>query len=61
LVVKTPAKDYDDSYFISYAKTRTDEDTYMVTNDLFRDYVEKKKDPREKETERLWIIEKSIR
>ena len=33
----------------------------MVTNDLFRDYVDKKKDSREKETERLWISERSIR
>ena len=31
-----------------------------MTNDLFRDYIEKQKDSRTKEKEKMWIKEKSI-
>jgi hypothetical protein len=33
---------------------------FIVTNDLFRDYVEKQKDNRTKEKEKMWIKEKLI-
>jgi hypothetical protein len=57
LVVQTPPQDYDDEYCIFYAKQN---DLFIVTNDLFRDFVEKQKDNRSKEKERMWIKEKSI-
>ena len=57
LIVQTPAQDYDDSYCIQYCKEKS---AYIVTNDLYRDYLEKKTDNRIRETERLWILEKRI-
>ena len=36
--MSTPSQDYDDSYCIKYAK---DDGAYIVTNDRFRDYIEK--------------------
>lgn len=57
LIIQTPAQDYDDSYCIQYCKQNN---SYIVTNDLFRDYVEKIVDSRKRESERLWIIEKRI-
>jgi len=57
-VVQTPPQDYDDDYCISYAKQN---DLFIVTNDMFRDYIEKqKKDNRIKEKERMWMKEKLI-
>jgi len=52
-VVKTPPQDYDDSYSIQYAK-RTH--GYLVTNDKYRDFLEKSKDPKDKR----WIKDHSI-
>ena len=57
LVIQSPPQDYDDSYCIQYAKTH---DSFIVTNDLFRDYLEKITDNRKRETERIWIKERSI-
>ena len=57
LVIQSPPQDYDDSYCIQYAKNH---DSFIVTNDLFRDYLEKINDNRKRETERIWIKERSI-
>ena len=38
LLVNTPSQDYDDSYCINYAKKFN---AFMVTNDKFRDYIDK--------------------
>ena len=57
LVVKSPPQDYDDSYCIQYAKMH---DAFIVTNDLFRDYIEGIKDKTKKETERKWRDVKCI-
>ena len=51
LVVKSPPQDYDDSYCIQYAKKH---DAFIVSNDLFRDYIDNIKDKTERETERKW-------
>jgi len=57
LVVQTPPQDYDDSYCIQYAKQNN---AYIVTNDLFRDYFENITDQRKRETEKMWVKEKCI-
>jgi hypothetical protein len=57
LVVQTPPQDYDDSYVIQYAKKY---DAFIVTNDMYRDYLENIKDNRLRETERMWTKEKLI-
>jgi hypothetical protein len=57
LVVQTPAQDYDDSYCIQYCKEK---DAFIVTNDLFRDYLDKIPDSRKREAEKKWIIDKRI-
>ncbi len=57
LVIQSPPQDYDDSYCIQYAKNH---EAFIVTNDLFRDYLDKINDNRKRETERIWIKEKSI-
>lgn len=57
LVVQSPPQDYDDSYCIQYAKKY---DAFIVTNDLFRDYIDKIKDKGKKETEKMWVKERSI-
>ena len=51
LVVKSPPQDYDDSYCIQYAKKH---DAFVVSNDLFRDYIDSIKDKTERETEKKW-------
>jgi len=38
LLVVTPPQDYDDSYVIKYAQSK---DGCILTNDMYRDYVEK--------------------
>lgn len=57
LVVQTPPQDYDDSYCIQYAKQTN---AFIVTNDLFRDYLENINDSRKRETEKMWVKEKCI-
>jgi hypothetical protein len=57
LVIKTPPQDYDDSYCIQYAKKHK---AFIVTNDLFRDYLDKIVDNKQRETERMWIQETRI-
>jgi len=57
LVVKSPPQDYDDSYCIQYAKTH---DAFIVSNDMFRDYIENIKDKAERETEKNWRDVKCI-
>jgi hypothetical protein len=57
LVVQTPPQDYDDSYCIQYAKQYN---AYIVTNDLYRDYIENISDQRKRETEKMWVKEKCI-
>ena len=57
LVIQSPPQDYDDSYCIQHAKNHN---AYIVTNDLFRDYLENISDSRRRETERIWIKEKCI-
>lgn len=37
-IIKTPPQDYDDSYCIQYAKKFN---AYIVTNDKFRDFIQK--------------------
>ena len=51
LVVKSPPQDYDDSYCIQYAKAKN---AFVVSNDMFRDYIENIKDKAERETEKNW-------
>ena len=57
LVVKSPPQDYDDSYCIQYAKTH---DAFIVSNDMFRDYIDNIKDKAERETEKNWRDVKCI-
>ena len=57
LVVKSPPQDYDDSYCIQYAKTH---DAFIVSNDMFRDYIDNIKEKVERETERNWRDVKCI-
>ena len=57
LVVKSPPQDYDDSYCIQYAKKH---DAFVVSNDLFRDYIDSIKDKTEREAERKWRDVKCI-
>lgn len=57
LVIQTPSHDYDDSYNIKYCKTKT---AFFVTNDLYRDYIEKITDVKAREAERRWISSKRI-
>ena len=57
LVVKSPPQDYDDSYCIQYAKTH---DAFIVSNDMFRDYIDNIKDKVERETEKNWRDVKCI-
>jgi ribonuclease ZC3H12 len=57
LVIQSPPQDYDDSYCIQYAKTH---DAFIITNDLFRDYLDNINDNRKRETERMWIKERCI-
>ena len=57
LVVKSPPQDYDDSYCIQYAKTH---DAFIVSNDMFRDYIDNIKEKAERETERNWRDVKCI-
>ena len=51
LVVKSPPQDYDDSYCIQYAKAKN---AFVVSNDMFRDYIDNIKDKAERETEKNW-------
>ena len=51
LVVKSPPQDYDDSYCIQYAKSKN---AFVVSNDMFRDYIDNIKDKAERETEKNW-------
>lgn len=57
LVVQTPADTYDDSFCIQYCKEKN---AFIVTNDLFRDYVDKISDNRKKESEKMWIKDRRI-
>ncbi len=57
LVVKSPPQDYDDSYCIQYAKTHN---AFIVSNDMFRDYIDNIKDKAERETEKNWRDVKCI-
>lgn len=54
LIVTTPSQDYDDSYIIQYAKTHSG---FIVSNDLFRDHIEKAQDKKEVSK---WIKEHTI-
>lgn len=40
ILIKTPPQDYDDSYAIAFAKQHQ---AFIVTNDMFRDYLWKLK------------------
>jgi hypothetical protein len=57
MIVKTPPQDYDDSYCIQYAKKFN---AYIVTNDKFRDYIEKIEGTPQKNKERKWLRDHSI-
>ena len=57
LVIQSPPQDYDDSYAIQYAKKHN---AYIVTNDLFRDYLEHISEDKLRETEKMWVKEKCI-
>ena len=57
LVVKSPPQDYDDSYCIQYAKSKN---AFVVSNDMFRDYIDNIKDKAERETEKNWRDRKSV-
>ena len=56
-VIQTPAQDYDDSYNIQYCKSKN---AYFVTNDLYRDYLDKIPELKLKESEKRWIVLKRI-
>ena len=56
-VIQTPSQDYDDSYNIQYCKSKN---AYFVTNDLYRDYLDKINDSKQRESEKRWIISKRI-
>ena len=57
IVIKTPPQDYDDSYCIQHAKAKN---AFIVTNDKFRDFVDKQVGTPLKVKERKWIKDKSI-
>lgn len=57
LVIQTPSQDYDDSYNIQYCKSKN---AFFVTNDLYRDYIEKISDSKAREAEKRWINSKRI-
>ncbi len=57
IIIKTPPQDYDDSYSIQYAKKFN---AFIVTNDKFRDFIEKQLGNQEKLKERKWIKDHSI-
>jgi len=52
MVVKTPGQDYDDSYCIQYARKNGG---FIVTNDKFRDYLQKFDGTPDKKREAEWI------
>ncbi len=56
-IVKTPPQDYDDSYCIQYAKRSN---AFIVTNDKFRDYVQKKAETDDRLKEQRWVKDHSI-
>lgn len=56
-VIMTPSQDYDDTYNIQYCKSKN---AYFVTNDLYRDYLDKFGDSKTREIEKRWIISKRI-
>ena len=57
LIIKTPPQDYDDSYCIQYAKKNN---AFIVTNDKFRDYIDKQEGTPIKNKERKWVKDHSI-
>jgi len=54
LVHLTPPQDLDDSYILQYAERHN---AYIVSNDMFRDYIAKGEDPNRM---KAWIREKCI-
>lgn len=54
ILITTPSKDYDDSYMIQYARSHSG---YIVTNDMFRDYINKAEN---KEEATKWVREHTI-
>ena len=52
----TPAQDYDDTYCIEYAKKHGG---YIITNDKFRDHVDKIEGA-QKKAERRWLKQHCI-
>eukprot|EP01022_Parablepharisma_sp_SALTPOND_P004379 TRINITY_DN120186_c0_g1_i1.p1 TRINITY_DN120186_c0_g1~~TRINITY_DN120186_c0_g1_i1.p1 ORF type:complete len:897 (-),score=116.01 TRINITY_DN120186_c0_g1_i1:5354-8044(-) len=57
IIVTTPSQDYDDTYCIEYAKKHGG---YIVTNDKFRDHIEKFLESDRKKKESLWIKQHRI-
>lgn len=58
LIIKTPPQDYDDSYCIQYAKKK--QNAFIVSNDKFRDYIQKQEGTPQKNRERKWLKEHCI-
>ena len=48
----TPSQDYDDTYCIEYAKSHKG---YIVTNDKFRDHIDKIQEIDKKKAESRWL------
>jgi len=57
IIATTPSQDYDDTYCIEYAKKHS---AYIVTNDKFRDHVEKITVPELRKKESHWIRQHRI-
>eukprot|EP00658_Telonema_sp_P-2_P029376 TRINITY_DN22354_c0_g1_i1.p1 TRINITY_DN22354_c0_g1~~TRINITY_DN22354_c0_g1_i1.p1 ORF type:complete len:138 (-),score=32.21 TRINITY_DN22354_c0_g1_i1:553-966(-) len=52
LIIATPPQDYDDSYSIAYAKSHGG---FVVTNDRFKDWVEKAQGYEDRESRKQWV------
>lgn len=57
VLVGTPPQDYDDSYTIRYAQNHGG---VVLSNDMYRDNLEKITDQRQRDTQRRWFKEHLI-
>lgn len=57
VLILTPPQDYDDSYMLEYAKRHRG---YIVSNDMYRDHLQKFKNEKQRERMRDWIKKHTI-
>lgn len=57
ILILTPPQDYDDSYMLEYAKRHQG---YIVSNDMYRDHLQKFKNERQREKVKDWIKKHTI-